>query len=152
MSSTRQHIQLYDTTLRDGAQGQNVSLSLQDKLLIARRLDELGIDYLEGGYPLSNAKDVAFFREVAAIKLKHTRPVAFGMTRRRNTRAAADEGMRALLAARTPAVCIVGKSWDLHVREVLQVSEQENLDMIAESVACCQKVNIQSGSKNPCLR
>ena len=139
MSTTRQRILLYDTTLRDGTQGQNVSLSLQDKLLIARRLDELGIDYIEGGYPLSNAKDAAFFKEIAALKLKRARLVAFGMTRRRNTKAAADEGMKAVLAARTPAVCIVGKSWDLHVREVLQVSQQENLDMIAESVACCAK-------------
>ncbi|HSW45606.1 MAG TPA: citramalate synthase [Phycisphaerae bacterium] len=137
MASTKERIELYDTTLRDGTQGHSVSLSLQDKLLIARRLDELGVDYIEGGYPLSNAKDIAFFKEVAAMSLKHARPVAFGMTRRKNTRTAADEGMKALLGARTPTVCIVGKSWDLHVRDVLQVSEQENLDMIAESVAFC---------------
>ncbi len=134
MAMKKQRIQLYDTTLRDGTQGHNISLSLQDKLLIARRLDELGVEYIEGGYPLSNAKDVAFFREIGSLGLKHAKPVAFGMTRRRGNRVQDDEGIRALLAARTPVVCVVGKTWDLHVREVLRVSEQENLDMIADSV------------------
>ncbi len=139
MKTGKERVQLYDTTLRDGTQGLNVNLSLQDKLLIARRLDDLGVDYIEGGYPLSNAKDTAFFKEIASSKLRRARPVAFGMTRRKNTKVADDEGMKALLAVRTPTVCIVGKTWDLHVREVLQVGDQENLDMIAESVALCAK-------------
>ena len=139
MPMIKPRVQLYDTTLRDGTQGHSISLSLPDKLLIARRLDELGVDYIEGGYPLSNARDVAFFKEIASVNLKHARPVAFGMTRRRKTRVQHDEGINALLAARTPAVCIVGKTWDLHVREVLRISEQENLDMIADSVRYCAK-------------
>lgn len=134
-----QRIELYDTTLRDGTQGQNVSLSLQDKLLIAAKLDELGIDYIEGGYPLSNAKDIAFFREVRNLGLMHAKVAAFGMTRRKGTSADKDEGMKALLDAATPTVTIVGKTWDLHVKEVLGISEKENLAMIADSVRHCAK-------------
>lgn len=137
MSTKQQRIELYDTTLRDGTQGQNISLSLHDKLLIAVRLDELGVDYIEGGYPLSNDKDAAFFREVRKSGLQHSKIVAFGMTRRRNVKPGDDEGMKALLEAKTEIVTIVGKSWDLHVRDVLRISEKENLKMIAESVAYC---------------
>ncbi len=139
MAATKQRIELYDTTLRDGTQGQNVSLSLQDKVLIARKLDELGVDYIEGGYPLSNAKDQAFFEQVRALKLRNARVVAFGMTRRKQTKADADEGMQALLSAKTDVVTIVGKTWDLHVKEVLGVSESENLAMIADSVRFCAR-------------
>lgn len=130
-------IEIYDTTLRDGTQGLGVSLSVQDKLLIAQRLDDLGIDYIEGGYPLSNPKDVAFFAEASRIKFKHTRLVAFGMTRRKNNTAKEDEGMQALIGAKTEVITIVGKSWDLHVSEVLGVSEKDNLAMIADSVRYC---------------
>jgi len=137
MPASEQRIELYDTTLRDGAQGQNISLSLQDKLLIAVRLDDLGIDYIEGGYPLSNPKDSAFFKEVRGLGLRNARVAAFGMTRRRGKRPEKDDGMRALLEARTEVVTIVGKSWSLHVKEVLGVSEQENLNMIADSVRYC---------------
>jgi 2-isopropylmalate synthase len=126
---------MYDTTLRDGTQAEGVSLSLQDKLLIADALDRLGVDYIEGGYPLSNPKDEAFFVEAAKRKYAHARIAAFGMTRRRGVKAADDTGMKALLASEAPVVTIVGKSWDLHVKEVLRVHEQENLDMIAESIA-----------------
>jgi len=139
MSTSKPHIELYDTTLRDGAQGQNVNLSLPDKLLIACRLDELGVDYIEGGYPLSHAKDVAFFKEIRSARLKHAKVTAFGMTRRKGTRPEKDEGLKALLSAKTEVVTIVGKSWDLHVKEVLRVSERENLDMIADSVRYCAK-------------
>ena len=139
MKTGQQRIELYDTTLRDGTQGQNISLSLHDKLLIAVRLDELGVDYIEGGYPLSNDKDAAFFREVRKSGLKHAKVVAFGMTRRRNVKPGDDEGMKALLEAKTEVVTIVGKSWDLHVRDVLRISEKENLKMIADSVAYCVK-------------
>src|SRR3954463_12261287 len=109
MTNSRR-IEIYDTTLRDGTQGEGFNLSLQDKLLIAQRLDELGVDYIEGGFPLSNPKDVAFFRDVRALKLRHARVAAFGMTRRRGMRAEEDPGMRALLEAETPVVTLVGKS------------------------------------------
>src|SRR5579871_3611812 len=131
-------IAIYDTTLRDGSQGEGVNFSLQDKLLITGRLDELGIDYIEGGYPLSNPKDAAYFREVVDLDLAHAKVVAFGMTRRRDCAPEDDTGMRALVEAGTPAVTIVGKSWDLHVREVLGVSLDENLRMIADSVGFCR--------------
>jgi 2-isopropylmalate synthase len=130
-------IAIYDTTLRDGSQGEGVNFSLQDKLLITARLDDLGVDYIEGGYPLSNPKDEAYFRHVADAELKHARVVAFGMTRRRGVAPEDDVGMKALVAARTPAVTIVGKTWDLHVLEVLGVSLDENLRMIADSVGYC---------------
>ena len=135
MSTPRQRIEIYDTTLRDGTQSHNVSPSLNDKLMIAAKLDSLGIDYIEGGYPLSNARDAAFFQEVRHLKLSHAKVAAFGMTRRRGTKADKDEGLKALLDSEAPAITIVGKTWDMQVRDVIQVSEQENLDMIAESVA-----------------
>ncbi|MBX6312889.1 MAG: citramalate synthase [Isosphaeraceae bacterium] len=128
-------IAIYDTTLRDGSQGEGVNFSLQDKLLITGRLDELGIDYIEGGYPLSNPKDAAYFRQVRDLDLKHAKVAAFGMTRRRETAPEDDTGMRALVAAQTEVITVVGKSWDLHAREVLGVSLDENLRMIADSVA-----------------
>ena len=128
-------VDIYDTTLRDGSQSEGISFALQDKLLIAEALDSLGVDYIEGGYPLSNPKDAAFFTEIRTKHLQHARVAAFGMTRRKGLAAADDEGMKALLATEAPVVTIVGKSWDMHVREVLRVSEQENLDMIADSLA-----------------
>jgi len=129
------NIEIYDTTLRDGAQGEGVNFSLDDKVLIARRLDELDVDYIEGGYPLSNPKDAEFFQRLAAEPLSHSKVCAFGMTRRKGVKAADDPGMQALLASEAPIVTIVGKTSDFHVAEVLRVSEQENLDMIAETVA-----------------
>lgn len=128
-------VEIYDTTLRDGTQAQGVSLSLEDKLQVAKALDSLGVDYIEGGYPLSNPKDEAFFSEIAKHKFKHAKIAAFGMTRRKNIKAADDVGMQALLNSGSPAVTIVGKSWDLHVTDVLRVSPEENLEMIADSVA-----------------
>lgn len=128
-------IEIYDTTLRDGAQGEGVAFSLQDKILIARKLDELGVDYIEGGYPLSNPKDVQFFEAIREEPLKEAVVAAFGMTRRRGKRPEEDPGLHALLDAGTPVVTIVGKSWDLHVDEVLRVSREENVAMIRESVA-----------------
>jgi len=118
-------------------QGHGVSLSLEDKLLIAEVLDTLGVDYIEGGYPLSNPKDEAFFHEVAKRGLKNARVAAFGMTRRKGAAAADDVGMGALLASEAPVIALVGKSWDLHVRDVLRVSADENLAMIFDSVALC---------------
>ena len=129
------HIQIYDTTLRDGAQGEGVSFSLEDKILIARRLDELGFDFIEGGYPLSNPKDAEFFQRLAAEPLKRSKLCAFGMTRRRGMKPADDPGMKSLLDAKTPVVTIVGKTSDFHATEILGVSLEENLAMISETVA-----------------
>jgi 2-isopropylmalate synthase len=128
-------VQIYDTTLRDGAQGEGVNFSLQDKLLIARRLDELGFDFVEGGYPLSNPKDAEFFQRIAAEPLKRSRLCAFGMTRRKGVKPAEDPGMKALIESKAPVVTIVGKTSDFHVNEVLRVSLDENLAMIRETIA-----------------
>lgn len=127
-------IQIYDTTLRDGTQGEGVSLSLQDKLQITERLDEIGIDFVEGGYPLSNEKDAEYFQRVRQMPLRHTRVCAFGMTRRRGVKAADDPGMKALVLSGAPVCTIVGKTWDFHVTDVLRVSLDENLDMIRDSL------------------
>ena len=132
-------IAIYDTTLRDGSQGEGVSFSLQDKLTIAARLAEFGVDYIEGGYPLSNEKDVEFFRKVKHLQLGSSRISAFGMTRRRGLNPADDPGMQALRNAETPVCTIVGKSWDYHALEVLSVSLEENLAMIGDSVAFLAK-------------
>src|SRR3954447_7598096 len=132
--SERRRIEIYDTTLRDGTQGEGFNLSLQDKLLIAQKLDELGVDYIEGGYPLSNPKDEQFFRDVRELKLKHAKISAFGMTRRRGVKPEDDIGMRALLAAETPCVTIVGKTSDYQVRTVMNVTLEENLKMIGDTV------------------
>src|SRR6059036_3391851 len=131
-------IQIYDTTLRDGSQGEGVNFSLQDKLLITRRLDELGVDYIEGGYPLSNPKDFEYFQEVRKLPLKHAKIAAFGMTRRKNTKADADTCLKALVDSQATVVTLVGKTWDLHVKEVLGTTLEENLRMIADSVAYCK--------------
>lgn len=131
---TTSRISVYDTTLRDGTQGAGVSLSLADKLMIAAKLDDLGFDYIEGGYPLSNPKDVAFFAEAASRPWKHAKIAAFGMTRRRGIAAADDVGLNAMADSQAPVCTIVGKTWDLHVTEVLRVSLEENLAMIADSV------------------
>ncbi|MEQ9454249.1 MAG: citramalate synthase [Phycisphaeraceae bacterium] len=135
-------IEIYDTTLRDGTQGADVALTLADKLKLTRALDEMGFDFIEGGYPLSNPKDAAYFEQVRGLKLKHAKVTAFGMTRRKGIEAKDDPGMQALVAAGSPVIAIVGKTWDLHVDEVLRVSREENLAMIRDSVAYCA----QSGS------
>ena len=127
-------IEIYDTTLRDGTQGEGFNLSLQDKLQIAQKLDFLGVDYIEGGFPLSNPKDAAFFREVTGLNLKIAKISAFGMTRRRSMKADEDPGMHALLDAQTPAVTLVGKSSQFQVQNVLSVTLEENLAMIADSI------------------
>ncbi len=128
-------IAIYDTTLRDGSQGEGVNFSLQDKLLITRKLDELGVDFIEGGYPLSNPKDCEYFQEVRKLKLRHAKVVAFGMTRRKGVTPDKDACLKALLDSGTEVVTIVGKTWDLHVTEVLGTTLDENLKMIADSVA-----------------
>ena len=131
-------IAIYDTTLRDGSQGEGINFSLQDKLLLSTKLDDLGVDYIEGGYPLSNPKDFEYFQAMKGRTLKQAKVVAFGMTRRKNTDAATDTCIKALLDAETPVVTIVGKTWDMHVREILGTDLEENLRMIADSVATCK--------------
>jgi 2-isopropylmalate synthase len=128
-------IKIYDTTLRDGSQAEGVSFSLEDKLLIARRLDEFGMDYVEGGFPHSNPKEAQFFREMAQSPLKNAKLVAFGSTRRADTKVGDDTGIRALLESSAPTCTIVGKCWDMHVRDVLRCSNEENLALCADSVA-----------------
>jgi len=137
--TTQRRIEMYDTTLRDGAQGEGINFTLVDKLKITRRLDALGIDYIEGGFPMANQKDAAYFEEVARLKLDHAKVCAFGMTRRKGVKAAEDPGMKALVASKAPVITVVGKTWDLHVDEVLRVGRQENLDMIRESVGFCRE-------------
>jgi 2-isopropylmalate synthase len=128
-------VKIYDTTLRDGMQAEGISFSLPDKLLIAKRLDEFGIDYIEGGFPMSNPKEQQFFEQIATTGLKNARVVAFGSTRRVNVKTSKDENLQALIDCRAPVVTIVGKSWDLHVTEVLRCSLEKNLIVCAESVS-----------------
>lgn len=127
-------IEIYDTTLRDGTQGESINFSVADKLRIAEALDLLGVDFIEGGWPGSNPRDVAFFTEVRRLNLKHARIAAFGSTRRQRFSCDEDPNIQALIAAETPVVTIFGKSWELHVSDALRISPQENLDLIEDSV------------------
>jgi 2-isopropylmalate synthase len=124
----------FDTTLRDGTQGESVSFSADDKLVIAQKLDELGIDYIEGGWPGSNPKDKEFFLRAASLDLKHARLTAFGSTRFAKNPVYEDRNVLALVEAGTPAVAIFGKTWDLHVKRALGITEEENLKLISETV------------------
>lgn len=126
---------MYDTTLRDGTQGEGFQLSGLDKLRIARRLDAFGIDYIEGGWPGSNPKDIEFFQEAKNLELKHAKLAAFGSTRRANTPVAEDPQVRLLLEAKTPVVTIFGKSWEMQVTEILRTTVEENQAMIRDTVA-----------------
>ena len=128
-------IQLYDTTLRDGLGMQGLSLSLADKLLIAQKLDDLGVQYIEGGYPGSNPKDAEFFERASELNLKHAKLVAFGSTRRVGGNAATDSAIQSVLNANTPVITLVGKSSSAQAREVLETTEEENLAMIRDSIA-----------------
>lgn len=133
-------IYIYDTTLRDGAQTEGISFSVKDKMRVARKLDELGVDFIEGGWPGSNPKDNEFFKEaVKGLKLKKAKLVAFGSTRRAGTNAAADPVLKGLLSAETDYVTIFGKAWDLHVKEALRTTNSENLAMIRDSVSFLTK-------------
>jgi 2-isopropylmalate synthase len=124
----------FDTTLRDGTQGEAVSFSVDDKLIIARKLDDLGIDYIEGGWPGSNPKDKEFFARARELKLKHAKLTAFGATRFAKNSVETDPNVNALLEAGTPVVSIFGKSWRLHVERALGINEEENLKLIRETV------------------
>ncbi len=127
-------VKVYDTTLRDGAQGEGISFSLEDKLRIAKRLDELGLHYIEGGQPGSNPKDIRFFNEVKKASLRRARVAAFGSTRKAKNRVSDDPTMKALLRAKMEVVTIFGKSWTLHVKDVLRTTPEENLRMVEDSV------------------
>ncbi len=129
------HIEIYDTTLRDGAQAEGISFSLQDKLLLVQRLDSMGFDFIEGGYPGSNEKDMQFFQRVAVMDLAHVKICAFGMTRRKGIAAQEDAGLKSLLNSKASVVTLVGKASAFHATEVLRVETAENLKMIADSVA-----------------
>jgi 2-isopropylmalate synthase len=129
------HIELYDTTLRDGMQGEGMSLSAQEKLRVAHRLDELGIDLIEAGFPSSNPKELELFELLAGERFSHASIAAFGMTRRRDVAASDDPALRVLADSFAPACTIVGKTWGLHLEKVVKVSREENLAMISESVA-----------------
>jgi len=128
-------LEILDTTLRDGAQGEGITFSVQDKLDVVRALDDLGISWIEAGNPGSNPKDMEFFRLAGDLKLEHAKLCAFGSTRKKGVKASEDSSLLSLLEAQTKAVVIFGKSWDLHVTEVLRVSHEENLAMIAETIA-----------------
>ncbi|MCX6970801.1 MAG: citramalate synthase [Verrucomicrobia bacterium] len=132
-------VTIYDTTLRDGTQGTGISFSVLDKIRVAEKLDSFGVDYIEGGWPGSNPRDVAFFAEAANRTWKHAKIAAFGSTRRGGVSVETDSQVRTLLEANTPVVTIVGKTWLLHVTEVLGVSPEENLAMIADTVAFLKK-------------
>ncbi|MGI8631056.1 MAG: citramalate synthase [Solirubrobacterales bacterium] len=132
-------IQLYDTTLRDGMQGPGMSVSAGEKLRIARTLDELGIPFLECGFPGSNPKDAEFFRLLEAERFEQATVVAFGMTRRRGVTPGDDEALVGVARSFAPAVCLVGKTWPLHLEKVTKVSPEENLEMIVGSVALCRE-------------
>ena len=132
-------VTIYDTTLRDGTQGTGISFSILDKIRVAQRLDAFGVDFIEGGWPGSNPRDAAFFAEAAKLTWKNARIAAFGSTRRGGIAVEADAQVRVLLEAQTPVVTIVGKTWLLHVTEVLGVTADENLAMISDTVAFLKK-------------
>ena len=136
-------IQLYDTTLRDGMQAEGVSFSLEDKLSIAQCLDKLGIDYIEGGYAASNPKEMQFFSVVAKLNLTNSKISAFGTTRRADMTVAEDVSINAILECKTKAATLVAKTWDLHVKQVLGCSLEENLTICAESVEYLNKRGIE---------
>ena len=133
-STDLEAVVLYDTTLRDGTQGENITLSLADKIRIARMLDEYGMPFIEGGWPGSNPKDIEFFAAARSMRWERAKLAAFGSTRHRSNAPGDDPNLRELVAAETPVVTIFGKSWLLHVTEVLGASPTENLDMIADSI------------------
>ncbi len=128
-------IQIYDTTLRDGTQAENFNLSVDDKIKVSRRLDKLGIDFIEGGWPGSNPTAVEYFRAMQDIALKHAVLTAFGSTRHFQNRPEDDPNLQALLSAKTPAITIFGKSWDVHVHDALRIELEDNLQIIEDSLA-----------------
>src|SRR5258708_16061462 len=127
-------VEIFDTTLRDGTQSEHIAYSLADKLEIARELDALGVDYIEGGWPGSNPKDMGFFESAKTEKWKHTRITAFGSTRHAKNAPSDDPNLKALVASRAPVLIIFGKSWDFQVTDALRIGLDDNLEMIRSSV------------------
>jgi 2-isopropylmalate synthase len=134
-----EQVKLYDTTLRDGMGGRGMSLSVGEKLKVVRALDTLGVHFIEAGFPSSNPKEAELFERLAELALENSTIVAFGMTRRRDRSAAEDEALAVLTSSFAPAICLVGKSSVLHVEKVIRVSREENLAMIADSIAFCRE-------------
>jgi 2-isopropylmalate synthase len=132
---TKNQILIYDTTLRDGTQGEQVTFSAEEKLRIAQRLDDVHFHYIEGGWPGSNPKDMRFFEMAKAVKFKNAKLTAFSSTRKPHVRPETCPSLKALIRAETPAVAIFGKTWDLHVTDILKISLEENLSMISDSIA-----------------
>ena len=128
-------VAIFDSSLRDGAQAEGISFSVEDKLKILELLDGHGVDYIEAGNPGSNPKDLEFFARAKGIALKHAKLAAFGSTRRRDTKVESDDNVQSLLLADTPVIVIFGKSWDFHVTEIIRTSLEENLNMIRETLA-----------------
>ena len=134
-----EQVKLYDTTLRDGMGGKGMSLSVGEKLNVVRALDRLGVQFIEAGFPSSNPKEAELFARLAELELENATVSAFGMTRRRDLRAEDDEALRTLVESFAPVVCLVGKSWVLHLEKVIRVSREENLAMIADSISFCRE-------------
>jgi len=127
-------VKIYDTTLRDGSQGEGISYSVMDKVRIAQELDMLGVHFIEGGWPGSNPKDMDFFLRMSKVKLVNSRLAAFSMTRRLNMKAKEDPNIKSLVKSQADVITIVGKTWDLHVRDVLKTTPEENINMIRDTV------------------
>ncbi|MCK5257029.1 MAG: citramalate synthase [Deltaproteobacteria bacterium] len=134
-----QEVKLYDTTLRDGTQSEDISFTVEDKVRIARKLDELGVHYIEGGWPGSNPKDIKFFREIRGIPLKQSKIVSFGSTARVGTLPEEDRNIKALINAKTNVVTIFGKSWDIHVKYALRIKLSENIKIISDTIKYLKK-------------
>jgi 2-isopropylmalate synthase len=134
-SATSTHLEIYDTTLRDGAQAEDVSFSADDKVMVAQRLDELGVQFIEGGWPGANPRDIEFFRMIKETPLKQATVVAFGSTRKASNSVQKDSNIQALLHAETKIITLFGKSWSLHVTDALGIALAKNLELIADSVA-----------------
>jgi 2-isopropylmalate synthase len=134
MEITMHPVLIYDTTLRDGTQGENINFSAEEKIKIAKRLDDLGIQYIEGGWPGANIRDQRFYELVQREKFSHARITAFGSTRKANTTASQDPNLRAMIDSQAPAVAIVGKCWPLHIEQVMETTRLENLAMIRDSI------------------
>ena len=129
------NVKLFDTTLRDGTQAEDVSFTVEDKIQIAKMLDEFGIHYIEGGWPGSNPKDFDFFNEIKKVSLKQAKMTAFGSTRRAKLSCDKDSSIQSLLASEVPVACIFGKTWDLHVTDALGISLEQNLEIIEDTVS-----------------
>ncbi|NLK13527.1 MAG: citramalate synthase, partial [Spirochaetales bacterium] len=136
-------VTIFDSTLRDGSQGEGISFSVEDKLKVVRALDTLGIDFIEAGNPGSNPKDLEFFERARTLELKHAKIVAFGSTRRKEIEAKDDPNLRSLIGAGTKIVSIFGKSWDFHVTDILRTTPEENLAMIEDSVRFCRDAGVE---------